>query len=338
MKALRYIGILLLTLIGLFLILGIVAPKKSHIERSISINAAPSAVQSIVSKFSEFKQWNPFLAKDPNAVVNLEGQDGTIGSKYSWSGNKDVGSGNQRVTKIEPGYVENALHFDGAMGGDAISAMKMTEENGGTTKATWSFDMESPYPWNAMNFFMNMDKFLGPEYEKGLASLKTYVESVANKKYKGYEVKELDSNESSYVGIRKTVVIKDIPKFFGEAMINISYALKKAGKEMDGAPAGLYFSYDEKAGTADLAAATMVKGGGAVPDLVSFNIPAGKEVCVDYYGAYDKVGAAHYAIDEYLKEKGIKAGTPVIESYINDPMAEKDTAKWLTRVIYPLVK
>jgi effector-binding domain-containing protein len=107
---------------------------------------------------------------------------------------------------------------------------------------------------------------------------------------------------------------------------------------MECAPAGLYFTYDEKAGTTDMAAATMVKGGGPVPELASFEIPAGKEACVDYYGAYDKVGAAHYSIDEFMKEKGVKAGIPVIESYLNDPMVEKDTAKWLTRVIYPLVK
>lgn len=338
MKALRYLGILLITLVALFLILGIVAPKKSHLERSASINAKPETVQNIVARFSESKHWNPFLEKDPNVVVTMEGQDGTVGSKYTWKGNKDVGAGSQTISKLEPGLVETALHFETAMGGDASAAMKIVEENGGTSKATWSFDMISPYPWNAMNLFISMDKLLGPDYEKGLAKLKTYAESIANKKYRGYEVNVMDSKGHSYVGLRKTIAIKDGAKYFKDSEAAITAALNKAGKEMDGMLVGLYYNYDEKAGITDMAVATSVKGGGPIPGLTSFDILAGKDIFVNYYGAYDKTGEAHYAIDDYMKEKGIKNSYPVIESYMTDPMVVKDTAKWHTQIIYPIAK
>ena len=59
MKALKYIGVLFLTLIALFLILGLIAPKKVKIERSAEINASPSQVQDNVSRFSENKNWSP---------------------------------------------------------------------------------------------------------------------------------------------------------------------------------------------------------------------------------------------------------------------------------------
>ena len=56
-------------------------------------------------------------------------------------------------------------------------------------------------------------------------------------------------------------------------------------------PAGLLFSHkDEKAGTTDMAAATMVKGGGPVPELASLQNPSPREAIADYYGAYDKAG------------------------------------------------
>ena len=132
MKALRYIGMLLLTLLALFLILGVFTSKKAHFERSISINAQTVTVQEIVSKFSQTKYWSPWFELDTNMIITYEGQDGAVGSKYIWSGNKQVGSGSQTLVKNDPGYVENALHFEGSMGGEAIAGMKLTEENGKT--------------------------------------------------------------------------------------------------------------------------------------------------------------------------------------------------------------
>ena len=336
MKALRYIGMLLLTLIALFLILGIFTSKKAHFERSIIINAQPAAVQEIVSKFSLTKNWSPWFELDPNMKIVYEGQDGAVGSKYIWNGNKQVGSGSQTLTKNEPGYIENALHFEGSMGGEAIAGMKIIEENG-KTKATWSFDSETPFPWNVMNLIM--EKFLSPDYEKGLAKLKAYAESVpAIKKYKGYEVKEINSQGHSYVGVRRTIAIKDIPSYFDESMGIVGNALKKAGKEMEGMPTGLYFDFNEKTGMTDMLAGISIKGGGNVPGLTTIDIPAGKDLSVDYFGAYEKTGNAHYAIEDYMKEKGIKNSFPVIEIYMNDPMIVKDTSKWLTQVIYPISK
>ncbi len=337
MKALRYIGVLLLTLLALFLILGLIAPKKAHLDRSISIQASPADVQNIVSKFSETKNWSPWAEYDSNMVVKLEGEDGAVGSKYSWTGNSSVGTGSQTLTKNEPGYVEQTLHFEGAMGGEAISRMKLQADSIGT-KVTWSFDSESGYPWNAMNLFFKMDKFLGPDYEKGLTKLKAYVETHAMKKYRGYEVKEVDTPSKSYVGVRKTVAFQDIPKFFEESMGIVGAALKKANMEMSGPPVALYYKYDEQAGTADMVAAAQISSKVPVAGLTSVDIPAGKELCVDYFGAYEKTGEAHYAIDDYVKEKGLTYRYPVIEQFMNDPMVEKDTAKWLTKIIYPLIK
>jgi effector-binding domain-containing protein len=57
---------------------------------------------------------------------------------------------------------------------------------------------------------------------------------------------------------------------------------------------------------------------------------------IAYYGAYD--GSmnmpAHEAIDAYIKEKGLTHYGNVIEEYVTDPMAEKDTTKWLTNIYY----
>ena len=54
---------------------------------------------------------------------------------------------------------------------------------------------------------------------------------------------------------------------------------------------------------------------------------------IEYFGAYDKSANAHYAMDAYMKEKGITQSL-VLEEYANDPMTEKDTAKWQTDIYY----
>ena len=105
---------------------------------------------------------------------------------------------------------------------------------------------------------------------------------------------------------------------------------------MDGMPTGLFYTYDEKTGTTDMVAAMPVKGSPTVTGFETFLIPAGKEVCVDYFGPFEKMGEAHFAIDDYLKEKKLVQSPPAIEQYMTDPMMEKDTSKWLTRIVYPI--
>jgi hypothetical protein len=39
-------------------------------------------------------------------------------------------------------------------------------------------------------------------------------------------------------------------------------------------------------------------------------------------------------MDEYMTSNKLRNVPPVIESYLTDPGAEPDTAKWLTKVIY----
>jgi len=337
MKALKYIGVLLLTLIILFLVLGLIAPKKIKIERSMEISASPSLVQDIVSRFSENKNWSPWEEMDPNVKTSLEGEDGKVGSKYLWDGNNQVGKGNQTITKIEKGLIENKLVFEKPMSGEAIVVFKIeATENG--SKITETFDSESSYPMNALNVIMNPEKMMGPTFEHGLSTLKKYAESKKPSLYRGYEVKETDGPGRSFIGIRKTIAFSEAPKFFQESIGKIGEALKKANISADGFPAGLYYLWDEKTSTTDMIAALPVKGNPTIPGLTTVSIPAVKEIFVEHLGDYSKIGDAHFALEDYMKEKGLKFSPPAIEQSMNDLEVVKDTANWLTKIIYPVIK
>jgi effector-binding domain-containing protein len=86
----------------------------------------------------------------------------------------------------------------------------------------------------------------------------------------------------------------------------------------------------------DVAAVMEVANGVKLEGVEKFETPASKVLMIEYFGAYDKSARAHYAMDAYMKEKGLTQAS-VIEEYANDPMTEKDTAKWQTNIFY-LVK
>ena len=176
MKVLKIIGLILLGIIVLILIAAIFAPKTVHLEREITINTTPEKIWPLVANFRNHTRWSPFIKKDPNLSLIYEGKDGTVGSVYSWEGNREVGSGRQTMTKLEePRRVESHLNFIEPFEGEADAFIVLTPV-GSSTKTVWGFDSKYAYPMNAMLLFMNFDDMLGKDYSQGLAKLKELAE------------------------------------------------------------------------------------------------------------------------------------------------------------------
>ena len=78
MKVLKILGIVLASIIVLVLVLGLFAPKKVMVERSVLI---PTTNKEVIFKnityFSEFLKWNPWSSKDPNQKITFYGTEGT---------------------------------------------------------------------------------------------------------------------------------------------------------------------------------------------------------------------------------------------------------------------
>jgi effector-binding domain-containing protein len=184
--------------------------------------------------------------------------------------------------------------------------------------------------------FINMDKMIGPDYETGLAKLKQEIESTPAEATANYEVKEMNWGAKTFYGKRNKLSLEKIPEFIGQTYASVTNALLKTKTEPIGMPKGIYFSFDEKAMMADFAPVMEVANGTKLEGVEKFETPASKVLLIEYFGAYDKSANAHYAMDAYMKEKGLTQ-IFVLEEYANDPMVEKDTAKWQTNIFY-LVK
>jgi effector-binding domain-containing protein len=330
MKILKYILYGIVAIVAIFLVIGLFAPKHAHIERSVYIKADKSNIMNLAMSLKKMNTWSPWPDKDPNMKVEYSGKEGEVGSGSSWE-SEELGVGSQTVKAISENRIDYELSFKSPMEGKASAAFDV-EPSAEGFKTTWSFDQDFSYPMNAMGVFMNMDKMLGTEYERGLVKLKSMCEKMASE----VEIHEVDFPGRTLICKRATLNMNEISQFYAQNLGLISKAVSDAKLNMSGPPTGLFFSWDDKTMSTELAACIPVSDQKAkVKNYETVNVPGGKALHVAYKGAYDKMEKTYDAVHAYMKEKGID-NSMVLEEYASDPMSEKDTAKWLTNIYFIL--
>lgn len=173
MKILLYI---LGGLILLVAILHIIAPKSYQVERKIIVSENIDTVFKSLCSLQEQQIWSPWANMDPNMKIEYKGTEGEVGSSSHWIGNKEVGEGEQEVLKIEPNsYIETELRFLKPFKSTSIGFLKVQKKDEGT-EVTWGFKGENKFPVTIMMVFMDMDKTIGKDFEKGLKKFKAYIE------------------------------------------------------------------------------------------------------------------------------------------------------------------
>lgn len=164
-----------LAALGLLLCaIGLLLPSTARVERSIVIERPPAAVFAVLNDMSRFNAWSPWYDIDPKATHSLSGPQSGPGATLTWAGNAEVGSGTQRIVASVPdSRIDVALEFSGF--GAATSSYLLAPEAGGT-RVTWAYQgdlgMNPVMRW--LGLFM--DGWVGPDYDKGLGRLKTYIE------------------------------------------------------------------------------------------------------------------------------------------------------------------
>jgi uncharacterized protein YndB with AHSA1/START domain len=151
-----------------------ILPDEAVVQRQTVINAPPEKVWAVVGTMKRFNEYSPWAELDPNIKYAFEGPDTGVGQKMSWtSENPNVGSGSQTVLEsVENQRLVNELDF-GDMG-KATASLELAPVNGGTG-VTWGFKSTLNNPMERW-FGLMFDKWIGADYEKGLAKLKAVVE------------------------------------------------------------------------------------------------------------------------------------------------------------------
>jgi accessory colonization factor AcfC len=178
---LKKIFIVLAAIIVAFLVVVAMQPSEFHITRSDTMAAPAAAVFEQVNDFHKWDAWSPWAKLDPEVKNTFEGPPARQGAVFAWVGNNQVGEGRMTITESRTNeLVRFNLEFFKPMAGTSTSEFTFKSE-GNQTTVTWSMDGKNNFIAKAMCLFMNMDKMVGGQFEKGLASIKAIVEAAPKK-------------------------------------------------------------------------------------------------------------------------------------------------------------
>ena len=145
------------------------------------MSAQPPAVFSQVNDFHNWEAWSPWAKRDPAAKNSFEGAPAGKGAIFRWAGNKEVGEGNMTISESRPSdLIRINLEFLKPFPNSSVTEFTFKPE-GNQTVVTWSMTGKCNFMAKAFHLFMNMDKMVGGDFEKGLAAMKSVVET-ANRK------------------------------------------------------------------------------------------------------------------------------------------------------------
>ena len=177
--------ILLLAIVVIVVVVAIgcvvVALQPAHyrVERSATMNAPAPVVFSQVNDFHKWDAWSPWAKLDPNMKTSFEGAAAGNGAVYSWIGNSDAGEGRMTITDSKPSeLVKIKLEFIKPFAQTALTNFSFKPQ-GNQTAVTWTMEGENNFVGKAFCLFINMDKMVGGDFEKGLAQMKTVAEQTA---------------------------------------------------------------------------------------------------------------------------------------------------------------
>lgn len=176
MKILK--GMLAVVALAVLAVLGLASrqPDTFRVERKVSIAAPPQAVFPYLEDPKKTIEWSPWEKKDPNVKKTYSGASKGKGAVYEWQGNKELGAGRLEITMVEPNKrVVMDLRFTAPMKARDVAEYVVTPVAGGS-EVLWSIEGPMPFVSKVMCVFMDMDKMVGAEFEKGLADLKAIVE------------------------------------------------------------------------------------------------------------------------------------------------------------------
>jgi uncharacterized protein YndB with AHSA1/START domain len=174
---LKKILLSLVALIVVFLIVVALQPAHYRVVRTATISAPVADVFASVNDFHRWPAWSPWAKLDPAMKETFAGSPAGTGAVYAWTGNKDVGSGRMTLSDSRPNErVQIQLEFIEPFASTALMEFTFKAVDG-QTAITWSMDGENGFMEKAICMFMNMDKMIGGDFEKGLAQLRQETET-----------------------------------------------------------------------------------------------------------------------------------------------------------------
>lgn len=165
----------------LVVFLGVVAiqPADFRVTRKATMAAPASVVFAQVNEFRNWAAWSPWDKMDPDMKRSYGDTTMGVGAVYGWTGNDKVGEGRMTITESRPSeMILIKLEFMKPFAATNMTEFTFTPE-GDQTVITWNMTGKNNFISKAFCLFMDMDKMVGGDFEKGLAQMKSISEAAA---------------------------------------------------------------------------------------------------------------------------------------------------------------
>ena len=174
-----FLAVTILAILFVVVIAG--RPDEFKVSRSTTINTSCENVFPHVNDLRKWEAWSPWAKLDPNAKNVFEGPAEGAGAIMRWSGNKKVGQGSMTITENrENELIRLKLEFLKPFKATNTAEFVFTPDRN-QTAVVWSMFGKNNFPAKAFHLFVNMDKLVGRDFEKGLADLKSIAERAAKR-------------------------------------------------------------------------------------------------------------------------------------------------------------
>lgn len=179
MKILLVILLVLLAIVVVAVLVAASRPDAFRVERSTLIKAPAERIYPLIEDFRKWRDWSPFEDLDPDLKRSYGGAERGIGATYAWEGSGKAGAGRMEIVEAEaPRRVLIDLDFTKPFETRNKAEFTIVPE-AGAMRVTWAMSGPNPLVAKLMQLVMSVDKMVGGEFEKGLASLKALAERPA---------------------------------------------------------------------------------------------------------------------------------------------------------------
>ncbi len=332
MKAIKYILVIIVTVaitaVVLFLVAAAVAPKTFTVKRTTIIHASPQNIFNQVNSLQKMEAWGPWQKQDSTIKNTYTGPVSGVGNKTLWTSKKS-GPGSMEITESSAPTSISMLVTIGNFN-PFTAHFTFTPVEGGS-EVTWAAGGNMNYPWNIFSMFA--DKTMGPDFESGLANLKSIVENSPDWKLGDFKIEE--QTAQPILAVKDSCAAADIGKTLGGLYGEIGVVMRKNKLDFAGAPMAYFYSFTPEKTVLEAAipVAKEIKGEGRVKGRTT---TAGKAVVVSFFGDYALMSEAMPSIQQYMKANKLVQAGPECDIYITDPGNVKDKIQIETKMVFPV--
>lgn len=340
MKTLKYIFLVLLTLIVIGSIYLATLDGSYDVKRTRLVGAKPEVVFNDLNNYKNWEAWGPWYEMDSTIVATYPENTVGEGASYTWSSLD--GDGEMRTISVEkPKRLDQEIIFKtpfGDMKSDVYWILEKVKEG---TKLTWGMRGEMAFftRWMAAD----MEEQIGPMEERGLELFDKNIQ----KKTKVYSIKTngvVDYSGGFYLYTTASSKIDEVGNKFPAMMMKLISFVKKNNIRVTGGPFTLYHKYDEENGTTMFSVAYPLSEKMLTPsgtDIVSGFMARGKYFKTTLKGSYEN---SQEAWETAMREVGNltdykmeEKGEP-FELYVNSPVKIANPADLISEIYIPVKK